>query len=131
MQNDITRGTKNSHIGAVNAKNYLSQTIGNYMTDQTKLQHKSIQSQNVLVRDRNGKYRQATPQEVQDPNKIKYKNTQWKTYNQYSTQAADVNNKKVELHKAAITSTAGKGFKNQELQTNINLQRLALQDKIA
>lgn len=73
MQNDITKQTKASQIKATNARNLLSTASDNYMKDQTQLQHKSIQPQNIYVKGKNGKYRQATKKEIEDQGKPKYK----------------------------------------------------------
>lgn len=131
MRNEITEKTKEKHIGAVNARNVLNTASDNYLTDQTRLQHKSIQFQDVFVKDANGEFRQATPEEVANEGIRKYKNTQGHSYNQHDAMSADANNKQVALNRQAITGAAGKDFRNQEAQGNLRLQQQAMQNKSA
>ena len=130
-RNYITSKTKDKHIQAVNARNVLNTASDNYLTDQTRLQHKSIQYQDIFVKDANGKFRQATPEEIANQGIRKYKNTQDSSYNQHDAMSADANNKQVALNRQSITGSAGKNFRNQEAQENLRLQQQAMQNQSA
>lgn len=130
LENKFTEKTQNEKIKATNARNILSRVGDNYLTDQTRLQHKSIQYQDVFIKDRNGKLRQATTEEIANPSIVKYKSED-ASYNQHDAMGADANNKQVVLNRQAITQTAGKDFRNQEAQENLRLQQQAMQNKSA
>lgn len=132
MENEVTKDTLESRKGAINARNYLSTAQDNYGRELTNLQNDSIRYKSILVRDTNGKLRNATPEEIANDGIRKYKDVEGKfSYNQHEAMAANENNKQVAINRSSVTQGEGKGFQNELASRNLSQQQLAMQNESA